>query len=130
MEIRRQHNREKPKEAQIRVSVQENVNDSVLQDTIIRSLDDPELKGIGYSCTNAHACHQERLQKRPDPLIFQLSNAHYIPRTYPGRSSLDNCLCECIFGEAMIRRSLHEVLEDLQQSESQEIGCFLTDSRR
>ncbi|KAJ9707301.1 hypothetical protein PVL29_002333 [Vitis rotundifolia] len=76
-----------PKEAQSRGSVQENVNDSMLQDTIIRSLDDAEPRGIGYSCTNAHAC-------------------------------------------AMIRRSLHKVLDDIQQSESQEIGCFHTDSRR
>ena len=114
-----------PEEVRSRGSVQENVNDSVLQDTIIRSLDDAEPRGIGYSCTNAHACGQEMLQMGPDPFIFQFSNAHYIP----GGSVLDT-LCEWILEDAMIRRSLHDILEDMQQSESQEIGCFLTDSRR
>ncbi|KAJ9676142.1 hypothetical protein PVL29_024912 [Vitis rotundifolia] len=112
-------------EVRSRGSVQENMNDSVLQDTIIRSLDDAEPRGTGYSCTNAHACDQEMLQMGPDPSIFQLCNAHYIP----GGSVLDT-LCEWILEDAMIRRRLHEILEDLQQSESQEIGCFLTDSRR
>ncbi|KAJ9691468.1 hypothetical protein PVL29_013598 [Vitis rotundifolia] len=91
------------------------------KDTTIRSFDDAEPRGIGFSCTNAHACDQQMLQMGPDPSIFQFSNAHYIP----GGSVLDT-LCEWY---AMIRRSLHEILEDLQQSESQEIGCLLTDLR-
>ncbi|RVW59074.1 Retrovirus-related Pol polyprotein from transposon TNT 1-94 [Vitis vinifera] len=79
---------------------------SLLEDTIIRSLDDAEPEGTGYSCTNAHACDQVMLQMRPDPFIFQCGNAHYIP----AGSAHDN-ICVSLH---------HEVLEDVQQSVSQD----------
>ena len=79
---------------------------SLLEDTIIRSLDDAEAKGIGYSCTNAHACDQEKLQMKPNPFIFQNGNAHHIPG-----GSVPHNLSESLH---------HEILENVQQLVSQD----------
>ncbi|RVW64944.1 hypothetical protein CK203_041847 [Vitis vinifera] len=102
-------------QARPRESVHEDVNNSVSQDTIIRSFHEAEPRGIGYSPTNSHVWYQERPWMPPNP-------DHYVRERNPAGGSVLDDHHEGILEDTIIRR------RSLHQAYSSGIGYSPTDS--
>ncbi|RVW60014.1 hypothetical protein CK203_089485 [Vitis vinifera] len=102
-------------QARPRESVHEDVNNSISQDTIIRSFHEAEPRGIGYSPANSHAWYQERPWMPPNP-------DHYIRERNPAGGSVLDDHHEGILEDTIIRR------KSLHQGYSSGIGYSPTDS--
>ena len=102
-------------QARPRESVHEDVNNSISQDTIIRSFHEAEPRGIGYSPTNSHVWYQERPWMPPNP-------DHYVRERNPAGGSVLDDHHEGILEDTIIRR------RSLHQAYSSGIGYSPTDS--